>query len=173
LIVRLESRGPVFFRQLRPGLGGKPLAVMKFRTMRADADQVLHANPELYQKFLDNGCKLPTNEDPRISRLGRFLRATSLDELPQLFNVLSGEMSMVGPRPVVGPELAEYGELASLLLSVRPGITGRWQISGRSSLPLRDRVRIDMEYVSTWSIQKDLGIMLLTVPAVLKRRGAY
>ena len=173
VLVMLDSPGPVLFRQLRPGLAGKPFGVLKFRTMRRDADQVLEAHPELYQKFLDNGCKLATNEDPRISRIGRLLRSTSLDELPQLFNVLRGEMSLVGPRPVVGPELAEYGELASILLSVRPGITGRWQVSGRSSLPLRERVRIDMDYISTWSVQHDLAIMLRTIPAVMKRRGAY
>lgn len=171
--IRLESPGPVFFRQKRPGLGGVPFSLVKFRTMRADAEEVLRRNPALYEKFLANDCKLPEGEDPRISRVGRFLRKSSLDELPQLINVLKGEMSLVGPRPVVGPELLHYGENTETFLSVKPGLTGYWQISGRSEVAYPERAVLDLRYIERWSLLFDLRILMATVPYVLTRRGAH
>ncbi len=174
MLVRLESPGPVFFRQRRPGLGGRPFHMLKFRSMRADAEEILHADEALYRWFVANGCKFPAGEDPRISRFGQLLRSSSLDELPQLFNVLVGDMSLVGPRPVVGPELEHFGSrAAAIILSVKPGMTGLWQVSGRSTIGAVDRADLDMEYVAKWSLRLDLEILLRTVPAVLRRSGAH
>jgi exopolysaccharide production protein ExoY len=172
LWILLDSPGPVIFRQLRPGYGGRLFGVFKFRTMRADAEQKLRADPELYKRFIKNGCKLPESDDPRITRPGRFLRKTSLDELPQLINVLRGDMSLVGPRPLVGPELDHYADRAVALLSVKPGMTGLWQVSGRSRVGYPERADIDMDYVRSWSLLRDLWILAMTVPAVLLQRGA-
>lgn len=171
--VWVESPGPVFFRQNRPGRAGRWFGMLKFRSMYRDAEAALKADPALYDLFLANACKLPAHLDPRITRVGRFLRRTSLDELPQLWNVLVGEMSLVGPRPVVGPELEEYGDATPMLLSVRPGMTGLWQVSGRSRLQFPERAIIDIEYVERWSLSRDLRIMLRTVPAVVRARGAH
>lgn len=171
--IRLESRGPIFFRQMRPGLGGKVFPMMKFRTMRPDAEAVLMADPVLYQRYLDNDCKLPADEDPRISRLGRFLRASSIDELPQLFNVLFGDMSLIGPRPTVGPELRHYGEWKSIVLGVRPGMTGWWQVAGRSNVAYPERAHLDIYYVKQWSLALDFKILFMTLPAVFRRSGAF
>jgi lipopolysaccharide/colanic/teichoic acid biosynthesis glycosyltransferase len=147
--------------------------MFKFRSMRVDAEDVLTADTELYERFLRNGCKLPEGEDPRITRVGRFMRRTSLDELPQLLNVVLGDMSLVGPRPLVGPELANYGEGVPTLLSVRPGMTGRWQVSGRSAIAFPERAEMDLEYVRNWSFLGDLWILVLTPAAVLLRTGAH
>ena len=173
LLVSAESTGPILFSQQRPGLGGRRFSMLKFRTMRADAEQVLRADPELYAKFLANDCKLPASEDPRISRVGRFLRASSLDELPQLINVIRGDMSLVGPRPMVGPELEHYGEWAPVVLGVRPGMTGYWQVAGRSKIAYPERAQLDIHYVTNWSIWMDLQIMARTFPAVVRRHGAH
>ena len=172
IAIKLDSPGPVFFRQRRPGLGGRRFAIFKFRTMQPDAEHVLSRDAELYQRYLDNGCKLTPPDDPRMSRLGAVLRRTSLDELPQLLNVLLGDMSLVGPRPVVGPELAYYGEDVRLLLSVRPGITGSWQVNGRSALTIEERRGMDLDYVRQWSLLMDLRILVRTIPVVLGRDGA-
>ncbi len=171
--IKLDSPGPVFFRQERPGLGGRRFTIYKFRSMRADAEKVLEADDELHRRFVANGCKLPEREDPRISRVGAFLRNTSLDELPQLFNVLKGDMSLVGPRPIVGPELENYGHWAPIFLAVRPGLTGRWQINGRSRVGYPRRAELDIQYITDWSLGTDLKILLKTVPAVLQRNGAH
>jgi exopolysaccharide production protein ExoY len=172
--VRLTSPGPALFRQKRLGLEGEPFTLLKFRTMRADAEQMLYNSPSLYEKYLQNNFKLPSGEDPRLTTIGRFLRATSLDELPQLFNVLLGEMSLVGPRPIVPNEAAEYGDSAMLFMSAKPGMTGHWQVSGRSEIAeYRKRVELDLEYIRDQSLGKDLEILLRTVPAVLRRKGAY
>jgi exopolysaccharide biosynthesis polyprenyl glycosylphosphotransferase len=173
LLVRLDSPGPVFFRQRRPGLGGRTFYMLKFRSMRADAEAILHGDEALYARFVENGCKLPEGEDPRISRLGQLLRRSSLDELPQLFNVLVGDMSLVGPRPVVGPELEHFGDRAAVILSVKPGMTGLWQVSGRSTVGPVDRAVLDMEYVANWSLGLDFRILVRTVPAVFRRVGAH
>ena len=173
LAVKLDSPGPALFSQPRPGLGGRQFRLLKFRSMRADAEAVLASDPELYQRYLDNDCKLPPGEDPRVSRLGRFLRGSSLDELPQLFNVLAGDMSLVGPRPVVGPEHASFGDLVSVILSVKPGMTGLWQVSGRSHVAGMSRAAMDVEYVSRWSLWLDLRILAKTIPIVFRRAGAF
>ena len=127
----------------------------------------------MYDKFVKNDFKLPKGEDPRIAPLGRFLRASSLDELPQLFNVLIGEMSLVGPRPVEPPQAVQYGDLATLFMSAKPGMTGHWQVSGRSEIEDRKRVELDLEYIRDQSLGKDLEILIRTVPAVLRRKGAH
>lgn len=141
--------------------------------MIPDAERVLRANPELYGRFLDSDCKLPVEIDPRISRVGIILRKTSLDELPQFVNVLRGEMSLVGPRPVVGPELEKYGERAGNLLSVKPGMTGYWQVNGRSRVSYPDRADLDLHYVTKWSLALDIAILLRTIPQMLRPRGAF
>jgi exopolysaccharide production protein ExoY len=174
IVNKLQSRAPVFFAQERLGRNGKPFMVFKFRTMIADAEQVLKRTPVLYEKYLENNYKLPEGEDPRITRIGRFLRSTSLDELPQLFNVLRGDMSLVGPRPVVPQEVENYADYASLFLSAKPGMTGHWQVSGRSEIKeYARRVELDLEYIRDQSLSKDLEILLRTLPAVLMRRGAH
>jgi exopolysaccharide production protein ExoY len=171
--VKLTSPGPALFRQRRLGLSGEPFTLYKFRTMRADAEQILKDSPSLYAKYLKNNFKLPKGEDPRLAPLGRFLRAASLDELPQLFNVLIGEMSLVGPRPIVPHEAVQYGDSAMLFMSAKPGMTGHWQVSGRSEIAeYRKRVELDLEYIRDQSLGKDLEILLRTVPAVLRRKGA-
>ncbi len=173
VIVKLTSPGPVLFRQKRLGLNGEPFTLYKFRTMRADAEQILKDSPSLYDKYLENNFKLPKGEDPRIAPLGRFLRATSLDEMPQLFNVFIGEMSLVGPRPIVPHEAVQYGDSAMLFMSAKPGMTGHWQVNGRSEIAeYQKRVELDLEYIRDQSIGKDLEILLRTVPAVLWRKGA-
>ena len=171
--IKLSSPGRALFRQKRLGLGGEPFNLYKFRTMRADAEQILKNSPSLYAAYLQNNFKLPQGEDPRLTPLGKFLRATSLDELPQLFNVLIGEMSLVGPRPIVPHEAAQYGDVATLFMSAKPGMTGHWQVSGRSEIAeYRKRVELDLEYIRDQSLGKDIEILLRTVPAVLRRRGA-
>jgi exopolysaccharide biosynthesis polyprenyl glycosylphosphotransferase len=174
LLVKLSSPGPVIFRQERLGKGGKKFKIFKFRTMRADAEECLSTDPELYKVYQQNNFKLPEGRDIRITRLGIFLRASSLDELPQLVNVLRGEMSLVGPRPIVPAEIENYGEYASLLLSLKPGMTGNWQVNGRSRVKnYSDRVRLDLEYVRDQSAGRDLQILVKTVGAVTRMDGAY
>ena len=136
------------------------------------ADRMLLASEEMYRRYVACNYKLPDTEDPRLTRLGRVLRRTSLDELPQLWNVLRGEMSLVGPRPVVPDEVREYGEYARLLLRVKPGLTGAWQVSGRSAVGYPERARLDLAYVAGRSLADDLRILARTIPAVLGRRGA-
>jgi lipopolysaccharide/colanic/teichoic acid biosynthesis glycosyltransferase len=173
LAVRLSSPGPVLFRQLRLGRGGQPFYVLKFRTMVADAE---HRVAELESRNeAAGGVLFKIRRDPRVTPLGRFLRRSSLDELPQLFNVLRGEMSLVGPRPL---QLRDSYRLEALdreafarRLGVTPGITGPWQVGGRSD-GTEGMVRQDLDYVAHWSLARDLKILLQTVPAVLSGRGA-
>ncbi|MES2179178.1 MAG: sugar transferase [Gemmatimonadota bacterium] len=172
LAIRLDSRGPILFSQRRPGLGGRDFRMYKFRSMRCDAEAILAADPELTRAFLENGCKFPNGKDPRISRVGGFLRSSSLDELPQLFNVLLGDMSLVGPRPVLGPEFEQFGDLVSVILSVKPGMTGLWQVSGRSTVAGKDRAALDAQYVAGWSLALDARILARTIPVVWKGVGA-
>lgn len=170
LLVRVTSPGPVFFRQVRAGQNGSTFVIWKFRTMRADAERVLEQDEALKAEF-SRQWKL--NADPRITRLGHILRKSSIDELPQLFNVLRGEMSMVGPRPVQPAELDEhYGRYARIVFSAKPGLTGLWQISGRSSVSYDERVALDLEYIKRRSGWYDLLLVLLTIPAVLMMRDA-
>ncbi len=174
IAVKLTSPGPALFRQRRLGLKGKPFTVYKFRTMHTDAEQILKESPSLHAKYLENNFKLPKGEDPRLAPLGGFLRATSLDELPQLFNVLLGEMSLVGPRPIVPHEAVQYGDSAMLFMSAKPGMTGHWQVSGRSEIgESQKRIEMELEYIRDQSLGKDLEILLRTVPAVLRRKGAH
>lgn len=168
--VRLDGPGPVFFRHRRIGVHGREFEVWKFRSMRTDAasqhDMLIaaHGGAALLFKVKD---------DPRVTRVGRFIRRYSLDELPQLFNVLFGHMSLVGPRPQVAAEVADYDETAHRRLLVRPGITGLWQVSGRSNLSWDEAVRLDLSYVDNWSMTGDIVILAKTVRAVLRHDGAY
>ena len=173
LLVKLTSRGPVLFGHRRLGEGGRPILVYKFRSMIVDAEtrlrEMLDADPALRAEY-EAAYKL--RDDPRITPLGRWLRRTSLDELPQLFNVLHGDLSLVGPRPIVADEIAKYGPASATILRVSPGVTGLWQVSGRSDLDYAERVRLDMDYIMHWSLWLDLRILAATVPAVLRRKGA-
>ena len=173
LLIKLTSRGPVFYRQERLGRYGKPFRVWKFRSMRADADErlkrLIAEDPKVADEWANN-FKLA--DDPRVTLLGRFLRRTSLDELPQLFNVLSGEMALIGPRPIVEDEVKYYGTSYETFASVRPGVTGLWQVSGRSDTDYDRRVALDTYYVLNWSPWMDIWILIRTVLAVLLMRGA-
>lgn len=168
-----DAKGPVFFKQIRVGQNGRRFYIYKFRSMIVDADKKLKENKELYKKYLANNYKLEPEEDPRITNIGRFLRKTSLDELPQLINVLKGNMSLVGPRPVVEEELNEYGDKVDLFLSAKPGVTGYWQVSGRSGVGYPDRVDLELFYVYNKSISLDVSIICKTIYMVLIRKGAY
>jgi len=171
--IKLESRGPVIFGHRRLGQNGRSFKVYKFRSMHADAEQRLRSDPALYARYVANNYKLPEDEDPRLTRMGRVLRKTSLDELPQLLNVWKGEMSLVGPRPIVPEELGEYGRGGASFLSLKPGITGAWQVSGRSRVGYPDRADIELDYVRNWSLGRDLQIIARTLPAVVAARGAH
>lgn len=170
LAVRLDSPGPVIYRRRVMGLNGKQFDAFKFRTMHINGDEILDQHPELKAE-LARTHKL--KDDPRITRVGKILRKFSLDELPQLFNVLLAEMSLVGPRMIAPREMAQYNQWGVNLLTVRPGLTGLWQVSGRSDVSYEDRVRLDMYYIRNWTIWLDLQILFQTFPAVVKSRGAY
>jgi exopolysaccharide biosynthesis polyprenyl glycosylphosphotransferase len=172
LAIRLESRGPVIFRQPRNGRDQDVFSLLKFRSMHVDAE---HHKSELADRNdLNDGVMFKMHRDPRITRVGRFLRRLSLDELPQLINVVRGEMSLVGPRPLVLDESTGLGDdWQARRQDLRPGLTGPWQIYGRSDLPFDDMVRFDYQYVTGWSLVRDVEILFATVPAVLSGRGAY
>lgn len=174
IAIYVTNPGPVIFRQVRVGAGGKPFRILKFRSMRRDAEEILHADPELHQRYLDNGHKLNVDEDLRVTRIGRFLRRSSLDEIPQFWNVLKGEMSLVGPRPVLPDELDQrYGFLRTHYITARPGLTGPWQIAGRSSVGYDQRVMLDTTYIEDWKLRRDISILARTPAAVVRRRGAH
>ena len=170
LAIALTSRGPVIFRQDRIGLRGRPFTLLKFRTMVAGADLMLE---KLRDQNEADGPLFKLRNDPRVTRIGRFLRRYSIDELPQLINVLKGEMSLVGPRPPLAGEVALYSDWQLDRLEVRPGITGLWQVSGRSDLPFEEYVQLDLFYVENWSIAYDLYILSKTIPMLIASRGAY
>ncbi|MEV4517256.1 sugar transferase [Dactylosporangium sp. NPDC049525] len=170
LAVRAESRGPVLFRQVRVGKDGREFVIVKFRTMHLDAEARL---AELRHLNEVDGALFKLRNDPRVTRVGRLLRKFSLDELPQLLNVLGGSMSLVGPRPPLPEEVAVYPDDARRRLAVRPGMTGLWQVSGRSDLSWDEAVRLDLQYVENWSLSLDLVIMLRTLSAVTRGAGAY
>jgi lipopolysaccharide/colanic/teichoic acid biosynthesis glycosyltransferase len=172
-VIRLDSRGPGIFVQPRVGRNGRVFGCFKFRTMYADAEQRLAGDPVLRAEYLRNNYKLPPERDPRVTRVGRAVRRWSLDELPQLVNVLRGEMSLVGPRPLVLEELGEYGSRAPTLLSLHPGMTGAWAIAGRSELGYPERCSFELGYVGNWSFGADMAILARTVPVVLLSRGAH
>jgi exopolysaccharide biosynthesis polyprenyl glycosylphosphotransferase len=170
LVIRCDSRGPALFRQVRVGKDGREFVMLKFRTMYADAerrlDEVAHLNE-------NDGVLFKARNDPRVTRFGRWLRRFSLDELPQLLNVVRGEMSLVGPRPPLPYEVARYPSDMRRRLVVKPGVTGLWQVSGRADLSWEDAMRLDLHYVENWSFSFDLVILLRTVSAVLRASGAY
>lgn len=173
ILIKLTDRGPLLYGHRRVGFGGTEFKCWKFRTMVLDGDEILarhlEANPA--DRILWETERKLTN-DPRVTRVGAVLRKLSLDELPQLLNVLCGEMSIVGPRPVVRDELDNYAATAPLYLITRPGLTGLWQVSGRSDTTYAERVRLDRQYVQGWSMLLDIKIILRTVPALLSSRGA-
>jgi exopolysaccharide production protein ExoY len=174
LAIVLESPGSVVFVHRRVGRNRKPFPLVKFRTMYRDSDAALAealASDEALRLEWEQWRKL--RRDPRVTRVGRVLRRLSLDELPQVLNVLIGNMSLVGPRPVMEDELRYFGRLAEPVLSVRPGLTGRWAVSGRSEISYEERVQLEYEYATTWTPLGDVGILLRTVPAVFRGHGAY
>jgi exopolysaccharide biosynthesis polyprenyl glycosylphosphotransferase len=170
ILVKISSPGPVFHKRLVMGLNGKRFHALKFRTMVTNGDEVLDQHPELKSELQTNH-KL--KNDPRITQIGAFLRKYSLDELPQLFNVLKRDMSLVGPRMISPEEAPMYKQFVMNLMTVLPGITGLWQVSGRSDISYEERVRLDMYYVRNWSLWLDLQLLFQTIPAVLRARGAY
>lgn len=170
IIVRFDSHGPILFRQERIGIEGNPFSMLKFRSMVVDAEQRL---ADLSDRNEGSGILFKMKNDPRVTRAGRILRKYSLDELPQLFNILSGSMSLVGPRPPLAREVDSYEHDVRRRLLVKPGLTGLWQVSGRSNLSWQDSVRLDLYYVENWSLAGDLVIILRTVRAVFHSTGAY
>jgi lipopolysaccharide/colanic/teichoic acid biosynthesis glycosyltransferase len=165
---KLDSRGPVLYRQRRVGRSGRPFELLKFRTMEGGADALVQ---ELMSQSTDEHW-LKLEDDPRITRIGRLLRSTSLDELPQLVNVLMGDMSLVGPRPLVEVEDSRINGWGRCRLDLMPGITGSWQVLGRTNIPFDEMVKLDYLYVTNWSLWRDIRLVLKTLPAVLTRRGA-
>ena len=170
ILVKVSSPGPVLHKRLVMGLNGKRFHALKFRTMVTNGDEILEQHSELKEELATNH-KL--KNDPRITSIGAFLRKYSLDELPQLFNVLKRDMSLVGPRMISPEEAPRYKQFDMNLLTVLPGITGLWQVSGRSDISYEERVRLDMYYVRNWSIWLDLQLLFQTIPAVLRAKGAY
>lgn len=170
ITIWLESRGSVIHRRRVMGVNGREFDAFKFRTMYLDGDAILATHPELKAELAHNH---KIKNDPRVTRVGKILRKFSLDELPQLFNVLRGDMSLVGPRMISPGEIDNYDQWDINLLTVRPGMTGLWQVSGRSDVTYEERVRLDMQYIRNWSIWLDLQLLLRTIPAVIKSRGAY
>jgi Undecaprenyl-phosphate galactose phosphotransferase WbaP len=174
IAIKIDSEGPIFFGHLRYGRDGKAFRALKFRTMVADADRILQAYLQLHPEYmrewqLDHKLK----NDPRITRVGRWLRRYSLDELPQLINIVAGHMSLVGPRPIVQSEIARYATSYDLYTRVTPGLTGLWQVSGRNNTTYGERVAFDEYYIRNWSIWMDIYILTRTFTAVLNAHGAY
>ena len=169
-LVKLTSAGPVFYKQTRVGLRGRQFTLYKLRTMRIDAERqqgdIQHLNES-------DGPVFKVRKDPRITRVGRWMRRTSIDELPQLFNVIRGEMSLVGPRPARPGEVRRYEAWHHHRLAMKPGLTCTWQVSGRSDLSFETWVRLDLEYTQTWTLRGDFILLLKTIPAVLSMRGAW
>lgn len=168
-----DNKGPLFFKQTRIGKNGKPFKMYKFRSMIVNADEILHSNIQLYEKYVENNYKLEPDEDPRITKLGRWLRRTSIDEIPQFINILKGDMSIVGPRPVVKEELKEYGDRVDKFLSVKPGAMGLWQASGRSNIGYPERCDLELSYVDHASYWYDVKIMFKNIISIFKNTGAY
>ncbi len=174
VLIRLHDGGPVFYGHRRLGLAGAEFICWKFRSMAVNSDQLLAdciARDDAARREWETRRKL--KNDPRVTPIGRLLRATSLDEMPQLWNVLRGDMSLVGPRPIVSEEISRYGADYQHYVSLRPGITGPWQVSGRSDTSYRDRISLDRDYAMRWSLTRDLSILVLTIPAVFFQRGSY
>ncbi|MBK7896440.1 MAG: sugar transferase [Candidatus Promineifilaceae bacterium] len=170
IAVKLDSPGPIIHRRRVLGRDGRIFYAFKFRTMYVNGDEILAKYPKL-QVELSRNYKLKC--DPRVTRVGALLRKFSLDELPQLFNILAQDMSVIGPRIIAPNEITKYGQFGPTLLTVMPGLTGLWQVSGRSNTSYDDRVKLDMEYIENWSLLLDIKILLKTIPAVMKGDGAY
>ncbi|WP_337267548.1 sugar transferase [Oryzifoliimicrobium ureilyticus] len=174
LLVKLSSKGPAFYGHRRIGHNGEEFRCLKFRTMVVDGDRILReyldANPKAMEEWK---ATRKLQNDPRVTTVGSVLRKLSLDELPQLINIIRGDMSVVGPRPVVRDELELYQQAAVYYLKSRPGLTGLWQISGRNDVSYQARVNFDMHYVENWSLLKDVAIIARTIPAVCMQRGSY
>jgi lipopolysaccharide/colanic/teichoic acid biosynthesis glycosyltransferase len=169
LLIRVVDGSPVIYRRRVVGPRGE-FDAFKFRSMRRDADAMLDTDSTLKQTYSEN---FKLKSDPRVTKLGSFLRKYSLDELPQLFNVLCGQMSLVGPRMITAPELAKYGCYQELLLTMKPGITGHWQVRGRQDVEYAERVRMDVEYITHWRVAMDLKILMVTPWRVISGKGAY
>ncbi len=174
ILIKMSDGGPVFYRHRRIGRGGRPFYCLKFRTMKTNGDAILESylreNPQAQAEWISTR-KLQS--DPRVTDVGSVIRKLSLDELPQLLNILRGEMSIVGPRPIIGEELELYGPAAAYYMRSRPGLTGIWQISGRNDVPYDKRVAYDQGYVENWSFRGDVAIILKTIPVVCAARGSY
>lgn len=170
ILIKLDSRGPVFFTQRRVGLNGRMFTLLKFRSMVINAEELLE---KLRERNEMQGPVFKIANDPRITRVGGFLRKYSLDELPQLWNVLKGDMSLVGPRPPLPEEVSHYKRKQRKRLSMRPGLTCIWQVSGRNEIPdFEEWARLDLEYINTWSLKQDFVLLLKTIPAVMLGTGA-
>jgi exopolysaccharide production protein ExoY len=177
ILIKLDSSGPILFRQKRVGQSGKPFMILKFRTMIANADDYWKAHPALYEKFKQKSWKLTLDEDPRITRLGKALRQTSIDEFPQVFNILLGNMSLIGPRPIrdieISDALKRYGKDLqkdiNLALTAKPGLSGIWQVSGRNDVPWDRRIRLDAKYAANRNLVDDLKIMVKTPLAMISK----
>ncbi len=174
LLMKLTDGGPVFFKQTRVGKGGRRFTCFKFRSMVLHADKVLE---DVLTRDVEARRQWQATQklvrDPRVTKLGHFMRKTSLDELPQLINVITGDMSLVGPRPIVPGEIPRYGDSFQHYAAVRPGITGLWQVSGRNDCPYPERVALDVRYTTNWTFLLDVTILIKTIPAVLNQRGNW
>ena len=168
-----KNKGRIFFSQERIGLNGKKFKIYKYRSMVENAEEILKRNPKLYKKYIENSYKLLPEEDPRMTRLGRFIRKYSIDEIPQFINILKGEMSFIGPRPVIEEELLQYGERVSKFLSVKPGATGWWQVSGRSEIGYPERCDMELYYVDNCSFKLDMKIFFLELKRIITKDAAY
>lgn len=167
-----SNKGPIFYRQERVGYQHQKFKIYKFRSMIVNAEEALLANEAMYKKFVANGYKLLTEEDPRITRFGAFIRKTSIDELPQFLNILKGDMSIIGPRPVVERELVEYGDEVDEFLSVKPGAMGLWQATGRSTIHYPERATLELTYAKEANMWFDFKIIFKTIAAIFQRDGA-
>jgi len=170
LLIKLDSKGPVFYRQARMGRGGRPFMIFKLRSMHVGADK---QRLELADQNEYSGPMFKMKKDPRVTRIGDWLRRWSLDELPQILNVMKGDMSLVGPRPLWVEEAKQCRGWTQKRLDITPGITGLWQVLGRNDIPFDEMVKLDYMYVTGWSLSWDVKLLLQTLPAVLDKRGAY
>ena len=168
-----KNKGKIFFSQERIGLNGKRFKIYKYRSMVENAQEILKRDEKLYQKYIENSYKLLPEEDPRMTRLGRFIRKHSIDEIPQFINILKGDMSFIGPIPVIAEELLQYGERAPKFLSVKPGATGWWQVSGRSEVGYPERCDVELYYVDNCSLKLDMKIFFLELKRIITRDAAY
>lgn len=174
LAIKLADRGPIFFRHPRVGLNGTTFGCLKFRTMVVEAEEVLQRHLAQSSEAAREWAELhKLKEDPRVTPLGAVMRKTSLDELPQLINILKGEMSLVGPRPIVSAEVAKYGDCIGHYLRTRPGLTGPWQVGGRNDIDYATQVALDRQYVEDWSFRRDLALLADTLRVVVTSRGSY